>query len=68
MAGVSVFFLLLGCTVAAAVLSAAPIIIGTVLIRKTKYRVLGTAIRIFGYILTIPLVVIGAIFWIVLLF
>ncbi|MBQ7131924.1 MAG: hypothetical protein IJO29_05075 [Oscillospiraceae bacterium] len=34
--------------------SIAPIIIGTVIVRKTQHKKLGVAIRIYGYIAFIP--------------
>lgn len=36
------------------IISIAPIIVGTVLIRKTEHRKLGIALRIYGYIAFIP--------------
>lgn len=41
------------------------IIAGTVLIRKTERKKLGTTLRILGYILALPTVVIAAIVFIV---
>ncbi len=36
-------------------LGVVPIIVGTILIKKTKYHKIGVTLRIFGYIVIIPL-------------
>ena len=39
-----------------------PIVIGTILIHKTKYKKVGIALRIFGYVVLVPLALTAIIF------
>ncbi len=57
MAFIGLLAVSIGLVLLVIVLSLTPIVVGTILIRKTRYRKTGTALRIIGYILILPFVV-----------
>ncbi|MBE6862319.1 MAG: hypothetical protein E7497_05410 [Ruminococcus sp.] len=61
MAFIGLLLVMLGAAVAVLIIGITPIIVGTILYKKTKHKKLGLTLRIFGYIMLIPVFAVGII-------
>lgn len=55
MAFIGVFMMIVATVIAVIVFGVLPIIVGTILRHKTKYKKIGRALRIFGYVMLLPI-------------
>ncbi len=66
MAFIGLLFVLLSAAAIVLIVGIAPIIVGTILYNKTKYKKTGIVFRILGYITLIPSIVIGVLMTIIM--